>query len=450
MKENNKIRIIIFGVIAIMIGFFIAQTTDDFTYADNYFVESDKKLEHSDIHEVYKNVMPAVVNISAEKVVEVRSDFFNMFEEFFGREFDKKRRTQSMGSGFIINKKGYIVTNNHVISKAEDIVVKLSDGKTKKAEVVGTDPEIDIAVLKIEPERDLPTVIFGNSDEIKIGDWAIAIGNPFGLERTLTRGIISAKGRDIDGITRYGNFIQTDAAINSGNSGGPLLNINGEVIAINTAKIGGTAQNIGFAIPINMAKKVIKQLIEKGKVERAYLGITGENVTPESKKALKLEVNEGVIIREVEKNSPADKAGIKAGDVIAEVEGKKIDNMRELAREIGLSEPGKKVRLKILRDDEKLTVTAKLEKMDKYVTSEENSLGLKLKNVKKGVKIIEIDRRSPFSGILKVDDIILQINRENVDDIEGFNDLIDKYKESSILYLTVERSGRVIFIPLRR
>ncbi len=450
MKKGNKITLIIFGVVAIMIGFFIAQVSNDLTYAGKYYTESDKKLEHSDFNKVYEEAMPAVVNISAEKVVKMDNSMFDMFEEFFGRKFQPERKMQSMGSGFIINKKGYIVTNNHVVEKAEDIIVKLSDGKEKEAKIVGTDPETDVAVIKIEGSDNLPIVKLGNSDKIKIGDWVLAIGNPFGLERTLTKGIVSAKGRDVEGITKFANFIQTDAAINRGNSGGPLLNINGEVIGINTAKVGGTAQNIGFAIPINMAKKIITQLISKGKVERAYLGIIGQSIDERVRKSLGLEVSYGVIIREVDQNSPADKSGIKVGDIILEVDDKRVENMNTLAREIGLSEPGKEVELIILRDDEKITVDVKLTKAEEFTGTQQHDLGLELENHEYGVRIVNIMENSPVRRYLQKGDIILAINRKKVDNIKDFNELMEEYKDTRVLWLTIERDGRRKLIAITR
>ncbi|TYB31184.1 MAG: DegQ family serine endoprotease [Candidatus Mcinerneyibacterium aminivorans] len=450
MKKSSKIRIVIFGVLAIMVGFFLAQLSEDLTYAGQYFTESDKELEHSKFYNVYKEAMPAVVNISAEKVVQMDNSMYDMFEEFFGKRFSPERKMQSMGSGFIINKKGYIVTNNHVVSQAEDIVVKLSDGKEMEGKIVGTDPETDIAVIKIEGDENLPIIKLGNSDKIKIGDWVLAIGNPFGLERTLTKGIVSAKGRDIQGITKFANFIQTDAAINRGNSGGPLLNINGEVIGINTAKAGGTAQNIGFAIPINMAKKVVTQLISKGKVDRAYLGIMGQSIDNQTQEALDLDVNYGVIVREVDKGSPADKGNLKVGDIILRVNNKKVENMNTLAREIGLSEPGAKVELTVLRDDKKIKLDITLAKSDSFVSKKQNDLGLELKNHKIGIKVVKILRNSPLRGYLEEGDIILAINRIKVENVEDFNKLIEKYKDSRVLYLTIERDGRRKLIAITR
>ncbi len=311
-------------------------------------------------------VVPAVVNVSTEHVFKHPPIQGSPFEEFF-REFFKDfppmpERTRSLGSGFIFLKKDgyyYILTNNHVVKDADKIVVKLQDKsefKGDEVEVVGTDPRTDLAVLRIKSDHELPVAPLGDSDSIQVGDWAIAIGNPFGLERTVTVGVISATGRSglalPEGPT-YQDFIQTDAAINPGNSGGPLVNIHGQVIGVNTAISTPSGGNvgIGFAIPINLARYVAQQLIEKGRVIRGYLGILPQPLTPELAEAYGLEKPEGVLVARVVENTPAAKAGLKEGDVIVEFNGKPVTSVEKFRIMVAETPPGTEVTLKVIRED---------------------------------------------------------------------------------------------------
>ena len=305
--------------------------------------------------------MPSVVNISATTVVETRSQPFpfqfppgSPFEEFF-KDFDQnrgpqKRRSTALGSGFVIKDNGTVITNNHVIQNAEGILVKFTDGKEYEAKLIGTDPVSDIAVLKIQSNKKFPAVKFADSDKAKVGDWVLAIGNPFGLGGTVTQGIISAINRDIN-MGRYDNFIQTDASINQGNSGGPLFNMDGEVLGINTAIFSnsGGSVGIGFAIPANFAKNVIDQLIKYGETKRGWLGVRIQTVTKEIADSLGLNETIGALVTDVNKNSPADKAGLQQGDIITEFNGQKVKTMRDLPRLVGEAEVGKPAKLKIWR-----------------------------------------------------------------------------------------------------
>ena len=304
-------------------------------------------------------LMPSVVNISTTQIIKTRPNQFpfqfppgSPFEEMF-RDFQRptERKASSLGSGFIIDKKGIVITNNHVIDKAEDILVKVNS-KEFKAKVIGADPYADLAVLKIESKENFVPVKFGDSDKARVGEWVVAIGNPFGLGGTVTSGIISARNRDI-GMTRYDDFIQTDASINQGNSGGPLFNLNGEVIGINTAIIApgqSGSIGIGFAIPSNAASIVIDQLIKFGETRRGWLGVRIQEVTKEIADVEKLKKPSGALVASVSEKSPADKAGLKAGDIILKFDGTKITTMRKLPKVVANTEVGKKVELEIWRD----------------------------------------------------------------------------------------------------
>ena len=331
---------------------------------------------------VVKKATPAVVGIQVEKTVGGKGAatpfhgqdpfefFFNdpFFQRFFGPgirprqpQAPRKRHEQGLGSGFIISSNGYILTNNHVVGGADVIKVRLSDGRHFKAKVVGTDPESDVAVVKIEA-KGLPTVPLGDSDAIEVGEWVIAIGNPFGLTQTVTVGVVSAKGRSRIGINDYEDFIQTDAAINPGNSGGPLLNIHGEVIGMNTAifsKSGGY-MGIGFAIPINMAKAIKDQLVKNGKVVRGWLGVIIQDMDEDLASSFGLKKAEGVLVSEVADGSPADKGGLKQGDIILKMDGHKVENASELRNRVALTQPGTKVKFEILRDKKHRSVTVEI------------------------------------------------------------------------------------------
>lgn len=322
---------------------------------------------------VAEMVTPAVVNIStlttgkgknpSEQFRPFGNDPF--FRDFFDRFFEgmpRQHRQASLGSGVIIDKSGLILTNNHVIKDADEITVKFANKQEAVGKIVGTDPKTDLAVIRVSAKEDLPVVALGNSDALHVGQWAIAIGNPFGLDHTLTVGVISATGRSEVGIAAYENFIQTDASINPGNSGGPLLNIRGEVIGINTA-IVASGQGIGFAIPVNMARKVMGDLVKRGKVTRGWLGVGIQPLTSELAKSFSLSADEGILVNQVMPKSPAEAAGLKTGDLILSVDGKPVKDPRELQRIIAEAEIGKSLDLSILRDKTKRTVKVQVGEM---------------------------------------------------------------------------------------
>ncbi len=312
-----------------------------------------------------KKQTQAVVNISTKQVVKVqqRSPFGDpMMDDFFKRFFgdlpQREQVRQSLGSGFIIDADGYILTNNHVVDKAQGIKVALSDGRVLDAKLIGKSPEIDIALIKVDATG-LPAVTLGDSDALEVGDWAVAIGNPFGLSHTVTAGIVSAKGRVI-GIGPYDDLIQTDAAINPGNSGGPLFNIKGEVVGINTVIIA-SGQNLGFAIPINMVRGVLPSIKEKGRPDMGWLGVSAQSITPELAAAFGLPDPIGALVNGVVKGSPAEKADLRRGDVIVELDGKKILDPAELPRMVAFGHIGKAVTLKVLRQGKPVELKAVIE-----------------------------------------------------------------------------------------
>ncbi len=418
-------------------------------------------------------LMPSVVNISTTQTVRTTTNQFpfqfppgSPFGEMF-KDFERptERKASSLGSGFIIDTKGTVVTNNHVISGADDILVRVGD-KEYKAKVVGADPYMDIAVLKMETKDQFKPVSFGDSDKARVGDWAVAIGNPFGLGGTVTAGIISARNRDIN-LTRYDDFIQTDASINQGNSGGPLFNLKGEVIGINTAIIApgqSGSIGIGFAIPANAASNVINQLIKFGETKRGWLGVRIQEVTKEIAEVEKLKKPQGALVASVGENSPADKAGIKAGDIILNFDGKKIDTMRTLPKVVASTEVGKSVELKIWRNkrliskrlvlgrlesseefkDKKTKTVKKVVDIDKLkiAVRDINSEDISSRNLNKktsGVVITEISSRSPLINLLSVNDIIIEVQKSPIKSTSDLKKLVDSFftKGEKTLLLTV-------------
>ena len=312
-------------------------------------------------------VTPAVVNVSAVPRKQSAEETPERFREFFGEEFYERffrrrprEEARASGSGVLVDPRGYVLTNNHVIENAQDITVRLSDGRKFTAKLVGRDPKTDLAVLKVEAPAPLPAAELGDSDHLRVGQWAIAIGNPFGLDRTVTVGIISATARNRVGVATYENFIQTDASINPGNSGGPLLNLDGKVIGINTA-IVAAGQGIGFSIPINQAKEVMRQLIASGRVVRGWLGIAIQDVTDEL--AGTFGVREGVLVAEVMKGGPAEAAGVRQGDVIVELNGAPIKEVPELQRRVAAVAPGQSVRLKVIRERKPVALSVTVAEM---------------------------------------------------------------------------------------
>ncbi len=335
-------------------------------------IEGNAKNPPESFADLAEKLMPSVVNISTTQTIKTQSSPFpfqfppgSPFEDMF-KEFQKptERKATSLGSGFVIKKNGTVITNNHVIANAEDIIVRVNN-KEYQAKVIGADPYSDIAVLEIKSSESFKTVEFGNSDKARVGDWVVAIGNPFGLGGTVTSGIISARNRDIN-LTRYDDFIQTDASINQGNSGGPLFNMNGDVIGINTAIISpsGASSGIGFAIPANYASTIIDQLIKYGETKRGWLGVRIQQVTKEIATVAGLKEPEGAFIGGVSEGSPAEKGGIQTGDIILEFDGQKIKTMRNLPRVVANTKPNKNVDVKIWRDKKLITKRLTLGRME--------------------------------------------------------------------------------------
>jgi serine protease Do len=398
-------------------------------------------------------------------------DFSEPFERFFGpgpRQRQQQQPQRSLGSGFVIDPAGYILTNNHVVENAEEIVVRLDNEQEHKATLVGKDPKTDLALLKIEGVSGLTAVPLGDSDTLRVGEWVMAIGNPFGLDHSVTSGIVSAKGRFI-GAGNYDDYIQTDAAINPGNSGGPLLNLRGEVVGINSAIFSRTGGNIGigFAIPVNLAKELVPQLRDKGKVTRGWLGVLIQKVTPEIAESLGLEQARGALVADVVASGPAAAAGVKVGDVIIEFDGHPVNESNELPMLVARTPLEKQVSLKILRDKAPvdLSVTiAELQDEDVQVTGggDSEKLGLTVQTLTpeiaenlgveetKGVVVTAVESDSPAEEAgLRRGDVILEVNRaavENADDYKGALKKVEKGK--NVLFL-VRRGDNTIFLALK-
>ena len=402
-----------------------------------------------------EKLMPSVVNISTTTTITTKSNPFpfqfppgSPFKDMF-EGTPQERQTSALGSGFIIDENGIVITNNHVIKGADDIYVKANGDKDYKATIIGADPLSDIAVLKIDTKDKFKPVKFGDSDKARIGNWVVAIGNPFGLGGTVTAGIISARNRSI-GLSRYEDYIQTDASINQGNSGGPLFNLNGDVIGINTAILGQSGSiGIGFAIPSNSAQKVIDQLIKFGETKRGWLGVRIQVVTEEIADSLKLDKPRGALVASVAKGSPSDKGGIKDGDVILEFDGKLINEMKELPKIVAETSVGKKVKVKIWRNNKEFTkeiILGRLETSDDFVAQDtkpklpkesyieglkirvrlltkEDVQQRKLPSNTTGVVITEIDQNSPIN-YLKVNNIIVEAQKKKIKTIGELNNLI--------------------------
>ncbi|MBN1384914.1 MAG: Do family serine endopeptidase [Elusimicrobia bacterium] len=457
-------------------------------------IHTSASQEVLNLQEAFVNVVdelkPAVVSIYTKQVVKevVPFNFFfsdpfeNFFDEFFGQPAPQRKSPQQRqyrqrevpgaGSGVIIDKDGYILTNYHVVKNANKITVKLSNDKEYSGKVIGKDARTDLAVVKIKPRGKLTVAELGDSDKIRVGDWAIAIGSPFGLEQTVTVGVVSAKRQnfEVEGI-RYKDFIQTDASINRGNSGGPLVNIHGQVIGINTAIIGpmGGSVGVGFAIPINNAKKILDPLITKGKVERGFLGVKIDKIDDVFAKQSGLKSKTGVVVVEVIPGLAADKAGIKRGDIILEFDGKKIDSVEKLQDVVSETAPSKKVKTVIWRDNSKKTFSVILTEWSEDIVTgkpeskkDENTakwLGLEVKQFtddmagelgvsasEKGVVIVEIESGSKAEDMgLYVGDIVRAINRKKTTTIEEFKSAIEKVSLKEGILFDINRNGSLIY-----
>ena len=430
----------------------------------NFSTLSSAKDIPASFADLAERLMPSVVNISTTTTITTRSNPFpfqfppgSPFEDMF-KDFGtpQERKTSALGSGFIISDDGIVITNNHVIQGAEDVFVRVKGDQEFKAKILGADPGMDIAVLKIESDEKFVPVKFGDSDKSRIGDWVIAIGNPFGLGGTVTAGIISARNRSI-GLSRYEDFIQTDASINQGNSGGPLFNMNGDVIGINTAILGQSGSiGIGFAIPSNSADRVIKQLIEFGETKRGWLGVRIQTVTKEIAEVEKLDKPRGALVASVADGSPSDKGGIKAGDIILEFDGKPIKEMVELPKIVAQTDVGKKVTVKVWRNKREITkniVLGRLETSEDFkqktiITEKPKEVeieGLKItvrlvdkKDLEErklskdvtGVVITKIAQDSPVN-YLETGNIIVEAQKKKINTIGDLENIVKITKRSS-------------------
>ncbi|MEE9172816.1 MAG: DegQ family serine endoprotease [candidate division NC10 bacterium] len=422
--------------------------------------------------DVAERLKPSVVNISTTQKIRIRRHqvepfFRGPLEEFFERFFKlpEEFERQSLGSGVIVDAEGYILTNNHVVGQADEIQVTLVDERTFQAKVVGTDPKTDLAVIRIEEATNLRPAPLGDSDKMRTGDFVIAIGNPFGLSHTVTVGVVSATGRAGVGITAYEDFIQTDASINPGNSGGPLLNIDAEVIGINTA-IVATGQGIGFAIPVNLAKDIMGQLIKEGRVTRGWLGVVIQPLTPELARQFGVKPGGGVLIANVVEGGPAEKAGLKSGDVVEAFAGKPVTDVRQLQRLVAKVRPGKEVAVNVRREGRQLALNVTVGQMpteeavavspqspERYGFAVQDltpDLREKLQVEEGGVLVSSVDPKGPaFRRGLRRGDVILEVNRQPV---AGRGDLLEVLRASrpeTDLLLLVQRgkSTRFIVVP---
>ena len=429
------------------------------------YVNSSAQNIPGSFAELAEKLMPSVVNISTTQTIVTRSNPFpnfqfppgSPFEDMF-KEFGtpQERQSSALGSGFIIDEKGIVVTNNHVIEGAEDIVVQVNGEKKFKAKVIGADPLSDIAVLQIETKQKFIPVKFGDSDKARIGDWVIAIGNPFGFGGTVTSGIISARNRSL-GLSRYEDYIQTDASINSGNSGGPLFDMSGDVIGINTAILGRSGNvGIGFSIPSNSAKIVIAQLIEFGETKRGWLGVRIQDVTKEIADIEKLDEPRGALVASVAANSPSEKAGVKAGDIILEFNGEKIKEMKELPIIVARTEVGKKVEVKIWRNKKEIIKTITLGRLEtsedfKVAEKEETQKELEIDNLKisvrkitkddiksrnlpnqtSGLVITKIKKDSPLNNSIELNSIILEAQKKKIRNASDLNQIVKQVLNSN-------------------
>jgi serine protease Do len=422
-----------------------------------------------------EQVGPAVVNIQVEKTgkgEDVTRQFeghpFGMnpfgderFKDFFGKQMPPQERRQGgVGTGFIIDKSGHIITNNHVVENADKIKVKLKDEREFEAKIIGRDPQTDLALIKIDAKGELPVASLGRSADLKVGEWVVAVGSPFGLEQTVTAGIVSAKGRAI-GSGPYDDFIQTDASINPGNSGGPLVNLNGEVVGINTAIIAH-GQGIGFAIPIDMATKIVAQLKENGEVTRGWLGVNIQDLKGELAEYYGVKNSEGVLVTDVVPGNPAEKAGIKAKDIITAVDGDKVKNSRELTAKAATLPVGETTKITVVRDGKEKTFDVKVAKRpltvadagSKPQVEKEGEYGLQVTdltpeiaqrlNVNRATGVVVVGVRpdsKAYKAGVQQGDLILEVNRQSVSSTGELKQLLAKYKGGDGISLLVQRSN---------
>jgi len=438
--------------------------------------KSEIPMVPGNFSELAENIRPGVVNIQVVKKVKNVAfgsrDFSgnpfgedSPFGDFFGPYSQGNPspapEQRGVGSGFIMSRDGYIVTNNHVVEDADQIKVKLANGKEYDGKIVGRDPKTDLALVKIDGASDLHPLPLGNSDELKVGSWVVAVGSPFGLEQTVTAGIVSAKGRVI-GSGPYDNFIQTDASINPGNSGGPLINTKGEVVGINTA-ILAQGKGIGFAIPVNMAKDIAPQLQEKGHVTRGWFGVSIQEMTPELAKSFGLKEKKGALVSEVVTGSPAEKAGIQQGDVIMEFDGKAVADSQELPRMVASTPVGKSVNVKLWRNGKALDQQVKVSEMEENIevsktASHNKTLGIAVQNLtpemarrlrlksETGVVVTRVESGSPAADAgIQTGDIISEVNRTPVKSVEDLVQKLEQAKDQNNILLLVQRGQNNMF-----
>ncbi len=492
-KESKNRNTFIMFLLAFLIAFFVVSVVEvlrssfapvapDVQVASA--VSPADPRNPSSFADLVDRLKPAVVNISTTKTIRSGGSPFSspfndegspferyfwgdeFFDRFFGdaprREFKKK----SLGSGFIISTDGYIFTNNHVVEQADKILVKLSDGKEFEARIIGKDAKTDIALIKIKPTVNLPVVEIGDSDKLRVGEWVLAIGNPFGLEQTVTAGIVSAKGRVI-GAGPYDNFIQTDASINPGNSGGPLFNMEGKVIGINTA-IVSQGQGIGFAIPVGMAKTILPDLKTKGKVSRGWLGVSVQDLPEDIAKSMKQKDRQGALVAEVFRGDPASNAGIKPGDIIVEVNGKKVLNSHELLLMIATFHVGDRVDIKLLRGNRLMNVTVPVaERTDRTEFAARNpsrdDYGMVVRDItpeiaqylglssRTGVIVTDVKEGSPADDVgLQPQDVILQVNRVKIASQKDYLKEMSRKEAKKNILLLVKRGPSTFFVALRQ
>jgi serine protease Do len=457
-----------------------------FVLAFSFSIQSNSKSVPASFADLAERLMPSVVNISTTQTVKTTSNPFpfqfppgSPFEDMF-KEFGtpQERKSSALGSGFIIDEKGIVVTNNHVIQNAEDIIVRVNGDKDYKAKVIGADPLSDIAVLQLETKDKFTPVSFGDSDKARIGDWVIAIGNPFGLGGTVTSGIISARNRSI-GLSRYEDYIQTDASINSGNSGGPLFDMNGDVIGINTAILGRNGSiGIGFSIPANDAKIVIEQLIEFGETKRGWLGVRIQDVTQEIADVEKLDEPRGALVASVAENSPSEKGGIKAGDIILEFNGVRINQMKELPTIVAKTKVGTKVKVKVWRNKKEITKTillGRLETSDDFKVNDkqteapkdiiiddlkitvrkltrEDIRTRKLPNQTSGLVVTKIGNTSPLKNSIEVNSVIVEAQKikiKNAKDLQRIVKDVLKSNQKTILLAIFNNQNQRRYIGVK-
>lgn len=443
--------------------------------SESIFARNIEKVPES-FSQLVKIANPSVVNISTVKIIKEEGEaqipfgqndpMKDFFERYFGGQIPKKYKQTNLGTGFIIDPKGFILTNNHVVEQTDEIRVRTADGKEFAAKIVGRDPITDLALIRIKSDKPFIPLILGDSNRLEVGDWVVAIGNPFGLGNTVTAGIVSAKYRQI-GAGAYDNFIQTDTPINLGNSGGPLLNTDGEVIGINTAIFtqSGGSVGIGFAIPINMVKDLLPQL-RKGRVIRGWIGVTIQKITPELKAKLNLLDEKGALVSDVDSNGPADKSGIKRTDVIVSFDDKPIKESRELPYIVASTPVGKTVPVEVIRNGEKMRAEVRvgeltIEEEYQQMPKARPIFGMTLQEITpeiaqqydleqtSGLIIVNVESNSPAAEAdLRSGDIILEVDQMPVISITAFNRRLQQYKKGDTILFLIDRQGSTLFLTL--